>query len=235
MSSSELKIEAKERLVGKKKEAAIVILLVMVVTSVLGKLCGAFTINSTALDGLNSGSSVVVSTESQTPMQMLGRIIFFVVNTFLSLGMTSYFLKISRGEDAKIEELWSKGKLLPKALAVGIISGVVVALGYLALIIPGIILTIAYSMTSYLLIDNPDMGILDILKNSRTMMKGNKWAYFCLGISFIGWLLLLLPTIGLLSFWLFPYIDVTFCAFYNNLIGKGGVENAVEAETVEGE
>ena len=229
MSSSELKIEAKERLVGKKKEAAIVILLVMVVTSVLGKLCGAFTINSTALDGLNSGSSVVVSTESQTPMQMLGRIIFFVVNTFLS------FWNISLIRNKKIEELWSKGKLLPKALAVGIISGVVVALGYLALIIPGIILTIAYSMTSYLLIDNPDMGILDILKNSRTMMKGNKWAYFCLGISFIGWLLLLLPTIGLLSFWLFPYIDVTFCAFYNNLIGKGGVENAVEAETVEGE
>ncbi|MCR5186886.1 MAG: DUF975 family protein [Clostridia bacterium] len=235
MSSSELKIEAKERLLGKRKEAAIVILLFMVVTSVLGGLSGSYNTNNQNIAELGNNSAVSISTQQQSPAQVLGKILFAVVNTFLSLGMTSYFLKISRGEDVKIEELWSKGKLLPKAIVVGIIRSVVVFVGCLAFIIPGIILSFGYTLTTYLLIDNPDMEILDVLKNSRTMMKGNKWRYFCLVISFIGWFLLLIPTFGLLSLWLLPYVDVACCAFYNNLIGKGGVEKAVEAEVVEGE
>ncbi len=240
MSGSELKIEAKERLLGRRKEAAIVILLFMVVTAALGKLTGAYDFTNQLNNDLDYSSSynygsTVVSVQKQSPMQALGSIISFVVTTFLSLGMTSYFLKISRGEDAKIEELWSKGKLLPKGLAVGIIMAVIVTLGCIAFIIPGIILALAYSMSTYLLVDNPDMGIVEILKNSRTMMQGNKWRLFCLMISFIGWYLLLIPTLGLLSLWLMPYISVTYCAFYNNLIGKGGVANAVETEVVEGE
>ena len=235
MSSSELKIEAKERLTGKRKEAAVVVLLVMIVSTILAGLCGTFSINTinpgTTL--YNNGSASVTADTSISVKQTLGSVVSFVVNLFLALGTTSYFLKISRGEDAKIEELWSKKDLLLKAIAVTLLSGLAITLGFLLFIIPGIILACGYSMVIYLLLDNPEMGTLEILKNSRTMMQGNKWRFFCLVLSFIGWYLLVIPTLGLITFWLTPYLYVTQCAFYNNLIGKGGVEAAVETEVVE--
>ena len=48
-------------------------------------------------------------------------------------------------------------------------------------------------------------------------MKGYKMDYFVLILSFLGWALLMLFTLGIGYFWLIPYMQVTMCNFYNNL------------------
>ena len=55
------------------------------------------------------------------------------------------------------------------------------------------------------------------MKKSREMMKGHKWQYFCLCFSFIGWFLLTPFTLGILLFWLIPYIGVTTALFYDGI------------------
>jgi uncharacterized membrane protein len=55
------------------------------------------------------------------------------------------------------------------------------------------------------------------LKESCRMMKGYKWKLFCLGISFIGWLLLGVLTLGIGYLWIFPYMYMSFANFYENL------------------
>jgi uncharacterized membrane protein len=84
----------------------------------------------------------------------------------------------------------------------------------LLLIIPGIIMSLAYSMTFYILADNPDINPIDAIRKSREMMYGYKWKIFCLNLRFIGWGFLCIFTMGIGLLWLLPYMSVSFAKFY---------------------
>ena len=82
------------------------------------------------------------------------------------------------------------------------------------LIIPGIIKAIAYSQLFYILAEDPDISAQDALRKSEAMMYGHKWQYFWLVLSFIGWSILCILTLGIGYLWLIPYMNVSFANFY---------------------
>lgn len=85
-----------------------------------------------------------------------------------------------------------------------------------------------YSMSFYALVDNPDMGVLDAMRESKNMMKGNKWRLFCLQLSFIGWEILCVFTCGIGYLWLAPYMGQAEAAFYHDVSRRAAVREAVE-------
>jgi hypothetical protein len=88
----------------------------------------------------------------------------------------------------------------------------------LLLIIPGIIKSYEYRMVNYILAENPEMNTKDVFAMSRDMMRGNRWRAFVLDLSFLGWHLLSLITIGLAGiFYVFPYRNMTNAALYEFL------------------
>lgn len=88
----------------------------------------------------------------------------------------------------------------------------------LLLIIPGIIKSYEYRMVNYILAENPEMSTKEVFAMSRDMMRGNKWRAFVLDLSFLGWHLLSLITIGLAGiFYAFPYRNMTNAALYEFL------------------
>ena len=93
----------------------------------------------------------------------------------------------------------------------------------LLFIIPGIIKMFSYSQAMYIAIDNPDMTAKECMKKSIEMMNGHKFEYFIMGLSFYGWTLLLVPTLGIISVWLIPYMQASYAGFYRDLVNK---ENA---------
>jgi uncharacterized membrane protein len=60
-------------------------------------------------------------------------------------------------------------------------------------------------------------------------MDGNKWRAFCLGLSFIGWWLLGILTLGILWLWVAPYQQMTFGAFYRAVLREKGPRPAAAA------
>lgn len=84
----------------------------------------------------------------------------------------------------------------------------------LLFIIPGIVKGLSYSMANFIMAENPDIKPSDAIKESQKLMDGNKLDYFVLGLSFIGWHILDIFTLGILSIWLQPYIYTTKAAFY---------------------
>ena len=86
-----------------------------------------------------------------------------------------------------------------------------------AVIIAGIYLTISFSQVLFILNDEPKLKITQIFSKSFDMMSNYIFEYFILALSFIGWLILGLFTLGILYLWLFPYMLVTFANFYNVL------------------
>ena len=97
------------------------------------------------------------------------------------------------------------------------LMGLFVFLWSLLLFIPGIIKSYAYALTPYILIDNPELSANQAINLSRKMMKGHKFDMFCLHLSFIGWAILNIFTLGIGMLWLMPYIATAQAAFYQDI------------------
>lgn len=229
MTFSELKIKAKEQLMGKKKKAALALLVSGIVTGLTSTIANAIFPGKTVMQE-TFGTAVEVTEQSP-----IAAFIVSIVGVFIGLGMASYYMKVARGEDPGIDELFSKGNIFLKVLVSSYIAGVLIVLGCIALVIPGIILALAYSMIDYIYIDNPEIGIVEAITKSREMMKGHKWEYFCLCLSFIGWAILGIFTLGILYFWLAPYMGVTIVNFYDEISGKSETPVKQEEPTSEEE
>ena len=87
----------------------------------------------------------------------------------------------------------------------------------LLLIIPGIIKAYSYSLTPYILIDNPELSPREAVRRSQQMMQGQKFNLFYLQLSFIGWSILACLTGGIGFLWLLPYMQTSQAVFYQNI------------------
>lgn len=90
----------------------------------------------------------------------------------------------------------------------------------LLLVFPAIIAAYRYSMTYYILVDNPQMSGSQAIKKSKEMMHGHKFDLFVLDLSFIGWWLLIIVTFGLAAIYVGPYVSAARVNFYEALKAK---------------
>lgn len=105
-------------------------------------------------------------------------------------------------------------------------------LGYIASIIYTIVKGYLYTLSFYVLHDNEDMTGREIVEESARLMKGNRWRFFWLNFSFIGWAFLCAFTLGIGMLWLLPYMMISMVFFYEELAGKDN-EPIVETKTEE--
>ena len=138
----------------------------------------------------------------------------------LGIGTTAFFISLIENENFEAKDLFKYYHDFVKVIGVTILMGLIVMLGYICFIIPGIILTLSYSLVPIILIKKPELGIVETLKYSREKMQGHKLDAFVLGLSFIGWAILGTLTFGILYIWLFPYMQLTFTKFYLNILGE---------------
>ncbi|WP_288622997.1 DUF975 family protein [uncultured Streptococcus sp.] len=102
---------------------------------------------------------------------------------------------------------------------------IIMIIGLIAMI-AGVVLVIiktySYAMTTYILYDDVQNdtyeGPRSVIRKSKELMNGNKWRFFCLQFSFIGWNILTGMTFGLLYFYTLPYIATADLFFYENLL-----------------
>ena len=78
-------------------------------------------------------------------------------------------------------------------------------------------------MAYYIMNDNPYIKPIEAINKSKAMMKGYKGKYFLLGLSFIGWYLLGILTLGIGYIWLTPYVGLSTANFYENLKQNQGL------------
>ncbi|MGI2748499.1 DUF975 family protein [Bacillus cytotoxicus] len=98
---------------------------------------------------------------------------------------------------------------------------VIVVFGLLFIsIIVSIIAYFSYAMTFYILVENPEYSVLQALKESKSIMKGHKLDLFLLWLSFIGWGILAMFTLGIGLLWLYPYFTTTTAHFYRYISEK---------------
>lgn len=149
-----------------------------------------------------------------------GAIISLLISGPFALGAATFSLAISRGKDAKVEQIFQGFNRFATALGAYLLMLVFVLLWMLLLVIPGIIAALSYSMTFYILSDEQSIKAEDALKKSKVMMDGYKLKLFYLCIRFFLLALLCVLTLGIGFLWLIPYVHVTMAKFYDDIKGS---------------
>ena len=133
-------------------------------------------------------------------------------------GYATQSLNVMRGNRVEITDILAAKNRLTDTILAFFINGIYTFLWSLLFIIPGIIAAYSYSMTYYVLVDNPGMTADQARRKSMELMEGNKLRLFYLQLSFLGWILLCVLTFGILIFWVAPYIQCATAEFYDTLI-----------------
>ncbi len=75
--------------------------------------------------------------------------------------------------------------------------GFISFIGYIASLIYVVVKGYLYSLSYYILNDNPNMTGKEVVETSEKLMRGNRWRFFWLGLTFIGWSILAGFTFGI--------------------------------------
>lgn len=228
-SSSALKADAKEILLGKYKVAVLAyVLMELLITGILTLIEMQVDLSTTA--GL-----------------LLYYAVYFIVillSTVLIVGQNHLYLNMYRGQAFETSNIWIGfrtcadrailaylmifGKMLlysiPFAIALSIMLitqnyyfALLVGAGAVFMIIGCTFAQLDYSQVFYLILDNPDISARMLLTKSKTMMKGHRGSYFYLLVSFIGIYLLSAMTFGIGMLWIYPYVTATKTGYYLEL------------------
>ena len=101
-----------------------------------------------------------------------------VLITFpLSVGVASYSISITN-DLFDSNKLFDGFKIFVKSAVAGLIYYLVIILGLVLLIVPGIYAALAFSQVFYIISQNNDIGIKEAFKQSSAMMKDHKWQLF---------------------------------------------------------
>jgi len=144
-----------------------------------------------------------------------------IILTLLLLPMNwSYsvsFLKNHRGATVDFGDLFVGYKQFTRIFGTLLLQALYTLLWTLLLIIPGIVKSMSYALTAYVLHDHPELQYNAAIERSMSMMEGNKMRLFLLCLSFLGWAILALFTCGIGFLWLAPYVQASMTAFYEDV------------------
>lgn len=213
-SRAELKARAKATLKGQYWKLFGAMLIVSIVSSVISGVA-------------NIQQLFAEESSFNTAAVSIGALVSIAVGLFVSipvgLGLSRIFIRAAQGCRADMDELlcvYRSGHLL-NAILVTFLEWLFTALWSLLLIIPGIVKGYSYFMIGYMLAENPALDQARAIEISKQLMRGNRGKAFVLGLSFLGWELLALLTLGIGFVFLAPYINMTFTHFYLELKERG--------------
>lgn len=160
---------------------------------------------------------------------LLGNIITLALLP-MQWGYYVYFLAKTRQQKADIDYLFIGYKDFGRIFGTLFLQSIYTCLWTLLLIIPGIVKAFSYAMTPYVLRDEPELSYDAAITRSSQLMRGHKAELFFLYLSFIGWALLCLLTLGIGFLLLMPYVRTAEAHFYENLLKEEAATATIEVQ-----
>lgn len=138
-------------------------------------------------------SYIAESVKDTEPLYFLILFVNWILSIILGLGLIYISLVFCDGKKPRYRDFLKPAHYFFRFLGASIIYGLIVFVGLLLFIVPGIIWSIKYGLYRYLIIDK-DMGLFESIKKSGEITMGSKWNLFLLGL-----LLGLINVLGVLA------------------------------------
>lgn len=149
---------------------------------------------------------------------LAGQIIGILIAGPLAVGGAYFALNIVRDQVAQTDDLFfSFNNNLSNSILAYLLVVAFALIGFVLLIIPGVIVALALSQTWFILAENPSMDSYDAIMRSKKMMDGYKFKLFKIQLRLLGLGLLCLLTLGIGFLWLIPYQYVVYAKFYEEV------------------
>ena len=150
---------------------------------------------------------------SLSPTNVLLNIVIVCVTAYIQVGAALYSLEIYKGKKVGLETIFSRFNGF-KPIIFTLIYTLIVFLGLILLVVPGIILGLMYSQVFYILADNPDIGVTEAFNMSSKMMKNNMLQLFMLNLEALLYFIAGIFTLLIWWVWLVPRYYVAYAGFY---------------------
>ncbi len=156
---------------------------------------------------VTGGVQMAAAFDKQPMAYIILYVLTFIVNSIVAMGLIKITLEIIDKKKPKFSDLFYVKPLVNFILA-SLIRGVITFIGFILLIIPGIIFSIRLQYVPYLIVDK-NLPPVEAIKKSWEMTKGSTWNLFFFGI-----LLFLVNVLGaiLLLVGLFVTVPLTMLA-----------------------
>ena len=151
-------------------------------------------------------------------MVIVSQIVVGLVTYPLSAGMTMIGIKRSVGEPANAFMIFDYYSKTVSIFFLYLLMMILICIGLILLILPGIYLMVAYSMAMPLLVEK-NMGIWEALETSRKRINKCWFEMFVLYILLIIIFLVAALPLGIGLIWALPFGIVLMAVVYRNLFG----------------
>ena len=180
--------------------------------------------NSTGTEELQQAAQngdktfLIVFLSAFAVIAVIGLLIKIFLANPLELGGVSFFIENTEAGPAPLSTIKRGFQNYGHNFVVLLLRDLYLLLWLLLFIVPGLIKMYSYRMVPYILAEHPELSANEVITRSREMMNGNKMQAFKMDLSFLGWILLGILTLGLgLVFWTSPYMESTQAALYLKL------------------
>ena len=168
------------------------------------------------LFALQVAQAVVGATLEHTLIGVLATIAIVAGEVVIGIGLTLITLKIAKGESVIYGDIIPPLKLAWEYILASLLAGFITLLGFILLIIPGIYLSLRFSMVRFAVLEGT--GITGSLKKSGKITDGVKWKLFGFII-----IVALLNLLGLIFFMIgllitVPVTMIAYAHVYQKLV-----------------
>ncbi len=181
------------------------------------------------LNGDYMAAAEASSTASST--SFITSIITMIISAIMEVAAIGLYIKMSRSpEPVSFSDFLEGFNNWGRATLAVLWQFLWIFLWSLLFLIPGIVKSIAYSQMYYIIAEYKDVSVTKAMRISMEITKGHKWDLFVLYLSFLGWAILSAFTLGILNFWLMPYMDMTYVNAYHALMKEALESGKIKPE-----
>jgi len=153
---------------------------------------------------------------SLSPTNVLLNMVVFCLSAYIQVGIALYCLEIYKGKNVGLETIFSRFNGFKPIIFI-LIYILIVFLGLILLVVPGIILGLMYSQIFFILADDPGIGVIEAFNLSNKMMKNNMWQFFMLNLEALLYFIAGVFTFFIWWIWLLPRYSIAYAGFYEEL------------------
>ena len=154
-------------------------------------------------------------------LSIVMEIVFGAASSIFAIGVIIVVLKLANREKVDAaSDFCQFTKYWVPILILSIVMSIIVAIGFTLLIIPGIYLAVAYSLSYWILVIHPNASFWDILEASRKIVTRRWFKFFIL--SLVLGLILFISAIplGIGLIWTLPLCNFAYALIFKKIFEK---------------
>jgi uncharacterized membrane protein len=161
-------------------------------------------------------SLLLIPLTGSVMLSLFGNLVYFAISLVITLGYTKNLFQALDGEEPQFSAYGQQANKIGTAFVAGLIYGILVLIGTLLLIIPGIYLVLRLQFYMAFIVEE-DAGIIESLQKSWDMTKDQVLPLLLLGLVMIGISILGFILLGVGILVAYPLVLLMYCCVFRRL------------------